>query len=58
MIPRPRKMRFTEGTAAKDVPVKEEICAGLGTNPPPLVIRYVPVEMIQLKLCRHPYHLL
>ena len=32
MIPRPRKMRFTEGTAAKDVPVKEEICAGLGTE--------------------------
>lgn len=32
MIPRPRKMRFTEGTAAKDIPVKEEICAGLGTD--------------------------
>lgn len=30
MIPIPRKMRFTEGTAGRSVPVKEKICAGLG----------------------------
>ena len=30
MIPIPRKMRFTEGTAGRAVPVKEKICAGLG----------------------------
>lgn len=32
MIPRPRKMKFTEGIAAKGVPVKEQICPELGVE--------------------------
>ena len=32
MIPRPRKMKLTEGTASSEVPVKERLCPQLGVE--------------------------